>query len=84
MGQSTAGERSSEELARERAAGRVSDVLLNLEYTLEAAHKARKIVARDGVDTNSELALRDSLRDLERIRKRLLQDAYFAVDTRLG
>lgn len=72
--------------ARERAAGQVSDVLLNLEWTLDKARKARKArkaIAKDGVDTNAELALGDALRDLERVHKRLVQDTYFAVGERL-
>jgi hypothetical protein len=78
-----ASERSDDQVARERAAAQVSDVLLNLEYTLESARKGRKIVAKDGIDANAELALGDAVRDLEKVRKRLMQDTYFAVDTRL-
>jgi len=78
-----ASERSEDEVARERASLQVSDVLLNLEYTLESARKGRKIVAKDGVDANAELALGDAIRELERLRKRLMHDTYFASDTRL-
>lgn len=76
-------ERSTAQVARERAAGKVSDVLLNIEYALTAAKKAKAVVAKDGVDVNAELALADAVKDLERIRKRLMQDTYFASDTRL-
>jgi len=38
-------------------------------------------VTKDGVDTNAELALRDLITDLERSRKRLQQDTYFAGNT---
>lgn len=75
--------RSDEQLLRERAAQQVSDVLLNLEGVLAHAKRARKVVTADGVDTNAELALTDAIKDFERIHKRLLQDTYFAVDTRL-
>ncbi len=78
-----ASERSDEQIARERASGKVSDVLLNIEYALTAAKKAKAMVAKDGVDINAELALADTVKDLERIRKRLMQDTYFAADTRL-
>lgn len=69
--------------ARERAAAQVSDVLLNLEHTLARARKGHKLVAADGVDVNAELALADLVKDLDRLRKRLTQDTYFATDTRL-
>jgi predicted O-methyltransferase YrrM len=72
---------STDQVPRERAAGEVSDVLLNLEHTLARAKKAHKIVAKDGVDTNVELALADAIKDLERVRKRLQQDTYFAGDS---
>jgi len=42
-----------------------------------------KIVRKDGVDTNAELALNDLIKDLERLRKRFTQDTYYAIDTRL-
>jgi hypothetical protein len=61
----------------------VSDVLLNIEWALTRAKKARTLVEKDGVDANASLALGDAIRDLERVRKRLTQDTYFAADTRL-
>lgn len=76
-------ERTPERVALERAAGEVSDVLLNIEYALTRAKRARATVAKDGVDVNAELALADAVKDLERIRKRLTQDTYFASDVRL-
>ena len=78
-----ASERSSEQIARERAAAEVSDVLLNIEHALARAKKARSVVAKDGVDANAELALSAAVKDLERLRKRLTQDTYFASDMRL-
>lgn len=74
---------SDEQVVRERAAQQVSDVLLNIEYAVQRARKGHRIVAKDGVDVNAELALADAVKDLDRIRKRLMQDTYFAVDSRL-
>ncbi|MGI8522657.1 MAG: hypothetical protein ACR2K3_05010 [Nocardioides sp.] len=76
-------ERSEQQIQQERAAGAVSDVLTNLEWTLESARKGRKIVEKDGVDVNAELALSDLIKELERLRKRFTQDTFYAVDTRL-
>ena len=76
-------ERSPDQVAHERAMGHVSDVLLNLEGVLAHARKAKAAVDKDGAEVNAGLALADAARDLERIRKRLMQDTYFAVDTRL-
>lgn len=78
-----ASERSDSEVLRERAATQVSDVLMNLEWTLETARKGHKVVAKDGADVNAELALADLVRELDRLRKRFTQDTYYATDTRL-
>lgn len=78
-----ASERSNDQIARERAAIQISEVLLNLEHTLDRARKGHKIVAKDGVDINAELALADLIKDLDRLRKRLTQDTYYASDDRL-
>lgn len=76
-------ERDEEQILRERAAGQVSDVLLNLDYTLEAARRGAKVVAKDDVDRNAVLALTDLVKELQRLRKRLVQDTYYAVEERL-
>jgi hypothetical protein len=60
--------------------GEVSDVMVNIEHTLARAKKGLKVVTRDGADRNAELALRDTVTELERLRKRLLQDTYFSED----
>lgn len=73
-------DRSDEAIAMERAAGEISDVLLNLEHTVARAKRAVKTVSKDGVDTNAELALNDLIPQLDRLRKRLQQDTYFAGD----
>jgi hypothetical protein len=72
--------RTPEQVAMERSAQKVSDVLLNLEHSIAAAKKALKVVEKDGVDTNAELALKDLIPQLERARKRLQQDTYFSGD----
>ncbi|MGH3473404.1 MAG: hypothetical protein ACRDOT_00675 [Aeromicrobium sp.] len=72
--------RSAEQVAMERSAQKVSDVLLNLEHSIAAAKKALKLVEKDAVDTNAEHALKDLIPQLERARKRLQQDTYFAGD----
>lgn len=74
---------AAERAMRERAAGQVSDVLLNIEYAIAKARKGHKLVAKDGVDHNAELALAEAAAGLEKLRKRLMQDTYFAVGERL-
>ncbi len=73
-------ERIVEQVARERAMGEVSDVLLTVEHALDRARRALKMVRKDGADSNAELALVDAVKELERVRKRLTQDTYFAGD----
>lgn len=77
---STPGHRTGEEVARERAKGEVSDVLLNLEHTITRARRAIKVVTKDGADRNAELALREVISELDRLRKGLMRDTYFAGD----
>lgn len=73
-------DRDPDQVARERAAAEVSDVLLNLDHTLARARRAQKIVRKDGADRNAELALEAVIGDLQRIRKRLTRDAVYAGD----
>jgi hypothetical protein len=73
-------QRSQEQIARERASAEVSDVLLNLEHALARAKKAQKAVSKDGADPNAELALGNVVKEIDRLRKRLTQDTYFAGD----
>jgi hypothetical protein len=82
-GSTRATTRSVEQVVQERVLGAVSDVLLNIEGTLAHAKKALRTVDKDGANTNASLALADAIRDLERVRKRLTQDTYYAVDDRL-
>jgi glutathione S-transferase len=77
---SSDGARTDEQIALERAMREVSDVLLNIEHALDRAKRARKTVAKDGVDSNAELALAEVAAGLEVLRKRLFQDTYFAGD----
>lgn len=76
-------QRSAEQVMQERAMGAVSDVLFNLEGAIDRARKGLKVVAKDGANMNVELALADVIKELERVRKRLTQDTYYAVDDRL-
>lgn len=73
-------DRDPEQVARERAAAEVSDVLLNLDHTLARARRAQKTVRKDGADSNAELALGTVISELLRVRKRLTQDAVYAGD----
>jgi hypothetical protein len=76
-------ERSDDPVLRERAASLVSDVLMNLDWTIETARKGHKAVSKDGADVNAELALAELVKDLDRLRKRFTQDTYYASDPRL-
>jgi len=49
--------RPRDQVNHERAMGEVSDVLLNLEHTLNRTRKALKVVAKTGTEINAELAL---------------------------
>lgn len=71
---------SPEQVLQEHAAGGVSDVLLNLKHALSRARRAYKIVIKDGVDRNAELALAGALAGIDKLRKRLMQGTYFAGD----
>lgn len=73
-------ERSQRQVAEERAAAEVSDVLLNLDHALDRARRAHKRVGKDGVDVNAELALGDLVKELRRLRKRFTQDTLYAGD----
>lgn len=77
-GQHSLDGRTAEQVAMERSAQKVSDVLLNLEHSIAAAKKALKLVEKDGVDINAKLALTALIPELEKSRKRLQQDTYFA------
>ena len=73
-------QRSQQQADHERVMGEVSDVLLNLEHSLERARKALRIVSKSGSEPNVELALAQAVKDLDRLRKRLMQDTYFSGD----
>lgn len=83
MSQPAPEQHHAEQQAREVAATQISDVLLNLEHTVARARKGLKRISADGVDVNAELALAEAIKDLEKVRKRLTQDTYFAADARL-
>lgn len=75
-----AAEPTAEQVARERAAAQVSDVLLTIEHALARAKKAHALVKKDDADRNAELALAEAVAELSKVRKRLTQDTYFAGD----
>lgn len=72
--------RSDDQVAHERAMGEVSDTLLCIEQAIDRAKRGRKAVAKAGGDRNVDLALTAAQAELEKLRKRLLQDTYFAGD----
>lgn len=73
--------RSPEQVRHENAGAHLSAVMLNVEHALDRARKGHKAVAKAGGERNIELALADCVADLEKVRKRLLQDGYFGGDT---
>jgi hypothetical protein len=73
--------RSPQEVAHETALGEISDVILNLEHSIARAKKALIRVRKAGGDNNVELALIDTIADIERVHKRLMQDTYYAGDS---
>jgi len=75
--------RSDEQVRREQVAAEVSDVILTIEHALSRAKKAHVIVGRQQADSNAELAIADAVKVLDRLRKRLMQDTYYASDDRL-
>lgn len=72
--------RSAEQVVHERAMGEVSDTLLCIEQAIDRAKRGRKNVTKAGGDRNVDLALTATQAELEKLRKRLLQDASFAGD----
>jgi len=77
------GSRAPEQVSHERSLGEISDVLLNLDHTLARAKKAKSRMAKDPEAHNAALALDDLIRELERARKRLVHDTYYADDAAL-
>lgn len=77
-----AAHRSDDQVAAERAMGHVSEVLTNLDWTIEKAKRGLKELRKSGDGTHraAELALADAVDALERARKRLFQDAYYGGD----
>lgn len=75
-----ADDRADAQIAHERALGEVSDTLLCIEQAIDRAKRGLKTTAKNGGDVNVELALNSALNDLQRIRKRLMQDTYYTGD----
>lgn len=72
--------RSVTQAAHELAMSEVSDVLVNVEYAIARAKKAKKRLGDSAEEHNTQLALADALKNLERVRIRLQKDAYFGGD----
>jgi hypothetical protein len=75
-----ADDRAQDQIVHERALGEASDTLLCIEQAIDRAKRGLKTVAKNGGDGNVELALNAALNDLQRIRKRLMQDTYYSHD----
>lgn len=69
--------RSNEEAAHELVMNGVSDVLLNIEHALSRAKKVRTLAAKHDEEVNAKLALDEAIDQLDKTRKRLMQDAYY-------
>lgn len=78
MSQAAHDPRPAGQVAHERAQSEVSDVLLNLEHTINRARKAAKRLGDAPEEHNAKLALKDAQAALEEARRRLQKDAYFA------
>jgi hypothetical protein len=72
--------RTQSQTLHERAMSEVSDVLVNIEYALARAKKAKKRLGVSPEENNAQLALGDTIKSLEQVRSRLQKDAYFAGD----
>ena len=73
-------ERSLRQVDQERALGEVSDTLLCIEQAIDRARRGLKVTTKAGGDPNIELALAETVATLQRARKRLMQDTYYAGD----
>ncbi|WP_458042256.1 MULTISPECIES: hypothetical protein [Bacteria] len=82
-GQRSEGQRSDEQRAREQVMGEVSDVLLNLEHAITRSKRALANIRKVGGSQNEELVLQETLDELQKLRKRLMQGTYYAVETRM-
>jgi hypothetical protein len=69
-------ERSPEQVAREEALHEVEETLLNIEQAIKRADRGRQAIRGDGND-NLRLSLDTAVEQLEAVRRRLFQDAYF-------
>jgi phage-related minor tail protein len=82
-GQRAGEQRSDEQRAREQVMGEVSDVLLNLEHAINRSKRALANIRKAGGSQNEELVLTETLEELQKLRKRLMQGTYYAVETRM-
>lgn len=73
--------RAADQVAHERALGEVSDTLLCIEQAIDRAKRGLKTATKVGSEPNVELALKVALDELQRTRKRLMQDTYYSGDS---
>lgn len=71
---------SAEQAAHEANMTDVEETLLNIEQAIHRADRAYRAVMTRAGSANLELALKDSLDQLEAARKALFQATYFAGD----
>ena len=69
-------ERSPDQVAREDALREVEETLLHIEQAIKRADRGRNAIRGDGND-NLKLSLDTAVEQLEAVRRRLFQDAYF-------
>lgn len=72
-----------EQARQERAAQQVSDVLQQLDWTIERAERGLRVIEKDRSDANAELAITELREQLTMLRRRFVQDTYYGTDPRL-
>lgn len=72
--------RSMQQVLDERSLGEVSDVRTLVDQAIERAMRARRALAKVDGSGNAALAVAEALSQLQRVRKRLVQDRYYADD----
>jgi len=80
MGAAAHDPRTQEQATYEQAMSEVSDVLTNVGHALDRAKRAKKRLGMSAEEHNVQLALTEAISGLEKVRKDLQRDAYFAGD----
>jgi len=73
----------AQRVADEATMLRVSNALTNIEGAIKQAQKGIDEAKKLGGNPNVPIALEEALVDLKRIHKRLMQETYYKVDTRM-